>query len=321
MQAIAHYNLLERLGTGALGDVYRARDLKYGRTVALMMLPAELISGPGRREKFLEQARAAQSLNHPNIATLFDVVEQEGHCYLAYEFAAGPSLRDEMAGRPVNLRRAIELAAQIGDALAEGHSRGLVHADLRPDNIVITPKGSPKILNFGLTGWTTSGQARQAAASAEGLGADPHGVAGYLSPEQALGGTIDERSDVFSFGVLLQEMVTGRNPFAGPTPATTVMNVIRLAPPPASSITPSVPAELDALIARALAKAVEARSSGALALSSELRRIAAALDAREREIELPVRPAAAGEKSGLGWLVGAVLLAVLIAVWWYFSGD
>lgn len=320
MQTIAHYNLLERLGTGAFGDVYRARDLKVGRTVALMMPPPELVSGAGRREKFLEQARAAQSLNHPNIATLFDVVEQEGRCYLAYEFAAGSSLRDEMAGRPVNMRRAIELAAQISDALAEGHSRGLVHGDLRPDNIVITPKGSPKILNFGLAGWTTSGQAR-AAASAGELGSDPYEVAGYLSPEQALGGTIDERSDVFSFGILLHEMLTGRNPFIGADPAATVMNVIRLNPPPPSTVQRSVPAELDALVARALAKPVEARPAGALGLSSALRRIAASLDDREREKERPVRPPAKGERAGVGWLVGAVLLAVLIAVWWYFQGT
>jgi eukaryotic-like serine/threonine-protein kinase len=319
MHTVAHYNLLERLGTGALGDVYRARDLKYGRTVALMVPAPELISGAGRREQFLEQARAAQTLNHPNIATLFDVVEQDGHCYLAYEFAAGPSLRDEMAGRSVNMRRAIELAAQISDALAEGHSRGLVHGDLRPDNIVITPKGSPKILNFGLTAWTKSGEARAAAGSAEGLGADPHGVAGYLSPEQALGGTIDERSDVFSFGVLLQEMLTGRNPFTGAAPATTVMNIIRLNPQPPSALTPSVPPELDALVARALAKPVESRPSGALALSSELRRIASALDARERAIDPPARRTVARESSGLGWLAGVVMLAVLIAVWWYFS--
>ena len=321
MQTIAHYNILERLGTGALGDVYRARDLKVGRTVALMTPPPDLVSGAGRREKFLEQARAAQALNHPNIATLFDVVEQDGQCYLAYEFAAGPSLRDEMAGRPVNMRRAIELAAQISDALSEGHSRGLVRGDLRPDNIVITPKGSPKILNFGLAAWTTSGQARAAAASAEGLGTDPHGVAGYLSPEQALGGTIDERSDVFSFGVLLHEMLTGRNPFAGATPAATVMNVIRLNPPAPSTLTRSVPPELDALVARALAKPVESRPSGALALSSDLRRIAATLDAREREIDRPVRPAARSERAGLGWIVGAAMLALLVVVWWYFSGT
>jgi serine/threonine-protein kinase len=320
MQTIAHYNLLERLGTGALGDVYRARDLKVGRTVALMMPPPALVSAGERRQKFLEQARAAQSLNHPNIATLFDVVEENGQCYLAYEFAAGPSLRDEMAGRPVNLRRAIELAAQISDALAEGHSRGLVHGDLRPDNIVITPKGSPKILNFGLTGWTTSGQARAAAASAEGIGADPHGVAGYLSPEQALGGSIDERSDVFSFGVLLQEMLTGRNPFTGAAPSATVMNVIRLTPPPPSATTPSVPGELDALVARALAKPVEARPAGALALSSDLRRIAAALDARERDVEVPHHPRATREAGGRGWLIAAALIvAALIAVWWYLQ--
>ena len=322
MQTIAHYNLLERLGTGALGEVYRARDLKYGRTVALMIPPPELISGPGRREKFLEQARAAQMLNHPNIATLFDVVDEGGQCYLAYEFAAGPSLRDEMAGRSVNLRRAIELAAQISDALAEGHSRGLIHSDLRPDNIVITPKGSPKILNFGLTAWTTSGQARAAAASPEGLGTDPEGVAGYLSPEQALGGAIDERSDVFSFGILLQEMLTGQNPFSGPVPSATVMNIVRLTPPPPSALTPSVPPELDALVARTLAKPVDVRSASALVVSSDLRRIAAALDARELAIELPpVRAQSASDKSALGWVVGAVMLAVLVAVWWYFWGS
>ena len=325
MQAIAHYNILERLGAGALGDVYRARDLKVGRTVALMMVPPQLVgpAGTAGRDKFLAQARAAQTLNHPNIATLFDVVEQDGQCYLAYEFAAGPSLRDEMAGRPVNLRRAIELAAQIGDALAEGHSRGLVHGDLRPDNIVITPKGSPKILNFGLTNWTTSGQARNAASTADGLGADPYGVAGYLSPEQALGSAIDARSDVFSFGVLLHEMLTGRNPFAGAMPSATVMNVIRLNPPAPSSATPAAPPELDALVARALAKPVESRAAGVLALSSDLRRIAAKLDAKERDFELPQRPRGRREpsgSSGLGWMVGVGLLILIVALWWYLAG-
>jgi serine/threonine-protein kinase len=321
MQTIAHYNILERLGTGALGDVYRARDLKVGRTVALMLVPQELIEPPGaasRRTAFLAQARAAQALNHPNIATLFDVVEQDGRCYLAYEFAAGPSLRDEMAGRPVNLRRAIELAAQIGDALAEGHSRGLVHGDLRPDNIVITPKGSPKILNFGLTAWTTSGQARAAASSADGVGGDPYGVAGYLSPEQAVGGVIDERSDVFSFGVLLYEMLAGRNPFSGATPAATVMNVIRLSPPPPSSTVASAPPALDALVARTLAKSVDSRASGILAVSSDLRRIGATLDAKERDIEVPQRPnarAGRSRSSAFGWIVGALVLVLIAAVW------
>ena len=218
MQTIAHYNLLERLGTGALGDVFRARDLKVGRTVALMSRAAGVRRPrPSDRERFLADARAAAALNHPNIATLFDVVEQDGRCYLAYEFAAGPSLRDEMGGRAVNLRRAVEIAAQIADALAEGHSRGVIHGDLRPENIVVTPKGSVKILNFGLARWTTGGRRAERPRPPEGLGTDPIGVAGYLSPEQALGGAIDERSDLFSLGVILHEMVTGRNPFAGDT--------------------------------------------------------------------------------------------------------
>jgi eukaryotic-like serine/threonine-protein kinase len=318
MQTIAHYNLLERLGSGALGVVFRARDLKVGRTVALMSVPEELIASPDRRQAFLDQARAATALNHPNIATLFDVVEQDGRCYLAYEFAAGPSLRDEMAGRPVNQRRAIELAAQVSDALAEGHSRKLVHGDLRPENIVVTPKGSAKILNFGLVSWTTGGQARAAAATPDGLGSDPHGVAAYLSPEQALGGAIDERSDVFSFGVILHEMLTGRSPFAAATPAATVMNVIRMTPPPPSQTNPGISPELDALVARTLAKPLDARPPGAVVLSSELRRIAASLDAREGAAApaelIPPLP----ERSNAWLVVVAVVLVLLLAAWWLF---
>lgn len=318
MQAIAHYNILERLGSGALGDVYRARDLKVGRTVALMSPPPDLLAGHGKRERFLEEARAATALNHPNIATLFDVVEQDGRCYLAYEFAAGPSLRDEMGGRPVNVRRALEIGAQITDALAEGHSRRLIHGDLRPENVVVTPKGSVKLLNFGLTHWTTGGRARAAASRPEGLGSDPQGVAGYLSPEQALGGAIDERSDLFSFGVILQEMITGRNPFAGATPAATVMNIVSAPPEVAAGAPRSIPTALSSLLAKTLAKPVDARPASAASMSSELRQIATALDVREgnappTELIPPVRPA---QRSGGWWM--AVLAIVLLgaALWW-----
>jgi serine/threonine protein kinase len=320
MQTIAHYNILERLGTGALGEVYRARDLKVGRTVALMALPSALIAEPGRRQEFLAQARAAAALNHPNIASLFDVVEQEGRCYLAYEFAAGPSLREEMAGRAVNPRRAIELAAQVADALAEGHSRGLVHGDLRPENVVVTPKGSAKILNFGLVKWTTGGQARATASSPEGLGNDPQNVAAYLSPEQALGGTIDERSDLFSFGVILHEMLTGRSPFSAATPAATVMNVIRMSPPPPSKINPAIPADLDVLVARTLAKPVDGRPSGALALSSNLRRIATAIDIREGDVKPAELIPVVRERSGSGTtfaLVGVAVILLALLIWWF----
>jgi len=314
MQPIGHYNILERLGTGALGDVYRARDLKVGRTVALMTPAPELTADAEQRARFVAEARAATTLNHPNIASLYDVVDQDGRLYLAYEFAAGPSLRDEMGGRPVNVRRALEIAAQITDALGEGHSRGLIHGDLRPENVVVTPKGSVKILNFGLAQWTTGGRARKTASLPDGLGSDPHGVAGYLSPEQALGGAIDARSDVFSFGVILQEMITGRNPFAGSTPAATVINIVRVSPSTPTASQP-IPAALSSLISGTLSKPVEARPQNAASLSSQLRQIVSALDAPEGNVPAKELIPAAPKSSG-GWWVAAVAVVVLLAVLW-----
>jgi len=318
MQTIAHYNILERLGVGALGDVFRARDLKVGRTVALMLPPAELLAGPGERERFLSDARAAAALNHPNIAQLWDVVEQDDRCYLAYEFAAGPSLRDEMGGRAVNMRRSIEIVAQITDALAEGHSRGVFHGDLRPDNVVVTPKGSVKLLNFGLARWTTGGRARLAASSQEGLGSDPNNVAAYMAPEQALGSAIDARSDLFCVGVILHEMLTGRNPFLAATPAATVINVIRAGAPPLTAVSSPVPTELNALVSRLLAKPVDSRPQSAVLVSSELRRVVSALDAREGNTAptelIPPQP-----KQSNAWWIAAIVVIVAAVAWWMFS--
>jgi serine/threonine protein kinase len=317
--SVAHYNILERLGGGALGDVYRARDTKVGRTVALMMAPPELVADPSRRARFLEDARVAAGLNHPNIATLFDVVEQDDRCYLAYEFAAGPSLRQEMGGMAVNPRRALDLAAHIADALSEGHARGLVHADLRPETIVVTPKGSAKILNFGMTPWTSGGSARvRAAATPDSLeGEDAH-IAGYLSPEQALGGAADARSDIFSFGIVLYEMLTGRHPFAAPTVAGTVMNVIRQAPRKASSVNPTLPADVDAILSKTLAKDLEGRYQTAALLAADLRRMATALDVRAGEAApaelIPLDDDRS--RSSLWVAVVAGLLAVAF-VWWF----
>ena len=167
---VAHYNILERLGGGALGDVFRAtghQGRPHGRADAAA---GALVSDAARRARFVEDARVAATLKHPNIAALFDVVEEDGRCYLAYEFAAGPSLRQEMQGVRLGVRRAVELAAQIADALAEGHARGIVHGDLRPDTVVVTPKGSAKILNFGMVPWTEGG-----------LGADDGGAVARLA--------------------------------------------------------------------------------------------------------------------------------------------
>ena len=317
-QTVAHYNILERLGGGALGDVYRARDTRVGRTIALMLAPPDLVADPARRQQFLRDAHAARTLNHPNIAMLFDVVEQDGRCYLAYEFAAGPSLRQEMSGRALPIRRAIELAAQIADALAEGHAQGFVHGDLRPETVVVTPKGSTKILNFGMASWTAGGLARaKAAVSPTTLDPEQAQVAAYLSPEQALGSSIDPRSDLFSLAVVVFEMVTGMNPFRGATPDATVMNIIQAQPVAPSSINGEVPRELDAVLVKTLAKEIEGRPSSAAALAAEFRSLGAALDVRSGDaVPAPLIPPEE-ERRGAGLWFAAALAIAAAAVWWF----
>lgn len=317
MEAVAHYNLLERLGEGGLGDVFRARDTKVGRTVALKLLPPDLLADPAERLLFTQTVRAAMSLSHPSIATLFETGEHEGRSYLVYEFAAGSTLRQDTGGRPVNPRRALELAIQIADGLAEAHARDIVHSDLRPETIMVTAKGRAKILDFGLSAWTRGGVARRAAASSpDTLGDDTARVAPYLSPEQALGQKVDERSDVFSLAVVLYEMLTGRSPFEGASAAATVVNVIGTAPLPPSEVHPGVPSALDATMLRALSKELDRRYQSAAQFGAELRGISTVLDVRsaEREpVELP--PLRTNRRSGAVWIV-AVLAALAVAVWW-----
>jgi len=318
-EQVAHYNILERLGGGALGDVYRARDTKVGRTVALVQPPPHLVSDAPRRARFLADARTAATLNHPNIAALFDVVEEDGRCYLAYEFAAGPSLREEMAGMRLGVRRAVQLAAQIADALAEGHSRGIVHGDLRPETVVITPKGSTKILYFGMVPWTAGGAARSLVVVSPGtLDIAAAGVAGYLSPEQALGGPIDARSDLFTLGAMLHEMVTGRQPFAGATASDTISNVIHADAPAASRQNPDVPSELDVQLRRALARDIDTRHQSAALMAADLRAVVRLLDVRSGDRGPgSLIPLEAEHGHGLWWAIAAVTVAATVAWWWF----
>lgn len=319
---VAHYNLLERIGESALGEVYRARDTKFGRTVALKVIKADALEGVPR-DAFLDDARTAATLSHPNIATLFDVGEYEGGCYLAYEFAQGVTLRQEIAGHRVNPRRVVELAVQIADALAEAHAHGIIHTDIRSDTIFVTPKGNAKVLEFGMARWTRGGAVRRlAAARPDSLGADAQGVVAYMSPEQALGGLVDARSDVFSLGVLAYEMLAGRNPFAGPRPADTIVKIIAGQAAPASSVNPDVPPEFDALVSRALAKDIEYRQQSAASFSAELRSIGAMLDVRTGDSPAPGHLLPIDDDPGRGkWWVAAMAgtIAIAAAAWWLFG--
>jgi serine/threonine protein kinase len=317
LTAIAHYNLLERMGEGAFSEIYRARDTKVGRTVALRLIRDEAFTDQAMRTAFLDDARAAAKLSHPNITTLFDVGEYEGGSYLAYEFASGISLRQECAGRAVNPRRAVELAGHIADALAEGHAQGLLHTDIRPETILVTHKGSAKLLEFGMAAWTTGGRIRaRAVASPQALGADAVSVVSYMSPEQALGGSIDVRTDIFSLGVVLYEMLAGRHPFVAADVEKTLVNVTSAAPP-----VPDVAGgsdELWRLVARATAKEIDRRPKTAPTFSSQLRHIAATLDVRAGETPprtdlLPLDDDSSGGKWWAIVIAGVVIAAIL---WW-----
>ena len=259
-----------------------------------------------------------QRLSHPNIATLFDVGESEGGCYLAYEFASGGTLRKEMSGRPENPRRAVELAMQIADGSPTAHSGGVLHGDLRPDTIIVTQKGNAKVLDFGMSRWTRGGKTRARAASApQSLGADAVPVVSYMSPEQALGGAVDPRTDVFSLGVVFYEMLTGRNPFSAPSAAETVVNVTS-APVPSSHAAATASADLDGILARAMAKEIDKRHQSAAAFSAELRSVGAMLDVRAGD-SVPgeyLLPLDDDEGSGKWWWAAAAVAAAVAVIWW-----
>jgi serine/threonine protein kinase len=288
---LGHYKILDRLGVGGMGDVYRARDTRLGRTVAIKVLSAEIAADDERRAGVLRDARASAALSHPNIAALYETGEDQGHTYLVFEFVPGNTLKSVIGGRPLNPRRAIELAIELADGLAEAHAEGIVHHDIKPNNIIVTPKGHAKILDVGLAAWTSGGAERQRAAASPTAGMQLDTVA-YMSPEQVLGQRIDERSDLFSLGVVLFEMITGAPPFAG-TPAKPLAPQIVQAPAPApSSRIKGLPLEFDAIVLKALAKSIDQRYESAVTFAAELRALAAILD--ERSDANPAPPRVAG---------------------------
>ena len=318
-QTIAHYNLLDRIGERSFGEVYRARDTRYGRTVALKLIAAGTLGA--RRDAFIDAARAAATLSHPNIAALFDVGEQDGDCYLAYEFATGGTLAREIAGRSMNPRRALGIAVQVADALADAHAQGLLHADLRPGTIIVTEKGNAKVLDCGMATWTRGGEVRaRAAHHPDELGADTLPIVAYMSPEQALGGLVDARTDIFSLGVIIHEMLTGANPFAADSAADALVKITSVAGPPPSTINSDVPPDLDAIVLQALAKEIDKRHQGAALLAAELRCAAAVLETRSGT---PPSDAVLNldDEGGTGkwWALGLVGVALLGAAGWWLT--
>jgi non-specific serine/threonine protein kinase len=245
-KTISHYTIIEKLGEGGMGVVYKAEDTKLKRTVALKFLPGELTRDADAKARFNREAQAAAALNHPNICTIHEVGEHEGQSFIAMELVEGQSLKDRIERGPLPIDDALSIAIQIGEGLHEAHEKGIVHRDIKPGNIMLTPRGQAKILDFGL--------AR--------LGADTKltktqttlGTVAYMSPEQASGKDVDRRTDIWSLGVVLYEMITGQRPFAGEYEAAVVHSILNDAPEPVTARRSNVPMELERIIGKALAK-------------------------------------------------------------------
>jgi eukaryotic-like serine/threonine-protein kinase len=288
---LAHYNLLERLDPAGPGELYRARDTKKGRTVAIRILPRDFTPEPAA---LVDTARIVVSLSHPNVITLFDVGEDEGRVYLVFEFLKGQSLRAEMAGRQVNVRKAVELAIQIADALAEAHAAGFVHGGLSPDSIVITAKGHAKIPAFELA-------ARAGFEQADGQTR----LRDYDSPEEARGNAPDDRSDIYSAGAILYEMLTGRRPLHRGASAPSASNA-------------HVPQELDEVVLKAVAPNPESRYQSVATLAAELRSMAAVLDVRGGAGDEEDESAEPATSVGRVMAVAVAMIVVLAAIAWWF---
>ncbi len=348
---VSHYALLEKLGSGGMGEIYKARDSRLNRIVAVKVLTPARTRDPQRRRRFIQEARAASALNHPNIVTIHDILPEGDTQYIVMEHVSGETLHRMICAGRLPVPQALRIAAQMANALVAAHAAGIIHRDLKPANVMVTSSGLVKVLDFGLAKLLDPLSSRPQAGSNGAANSNPSdsdprdsnhdamltaapltvegailGTLNYMSPEQAEGLKVDARSDIFSFGAVLYEMVTGRRAFEGESRVSTLSAVLRDEPKPIREIAPEVPAELDALITRCLRKRTQERWQAMSDVAAALLKMMVMLDAPSAPAPAPqiAAPAALAvvvpkpSRTRLLWLSGiAVALALALAgAWW-----